>query len=57
MIIDLAGAHIWDASSVAAPDAVTTKYEARGKTVEIIGLNPHSARMHDTLSGELTGGH
>ncbi|MEV4375871.1 SulP family inorganic anion transporter [Streptosporangium sp. NPDC049644] len=57
VVIDLTGAHIWDASSVAALDAVTTKYEARGKTVEIIGLNPHSARMHDTLSGELTGGH
>ncbi|MEV4748631.1 SulP family inorganic anion transporter [Streptosporangium sp. NPDC049248] len=57
VVIDLTGAHIWDASSVAALDAVTTKYETRGKTVEIIGLNPHSARMHDTLSGELTGGH
>ncbi|WP_406319751.1 SulP family inorganic anion transporter [Streptosporangium sp. NBC_01639] len=57
VIIDLAGAHIWDASSVAALDAVTTKYEARGKTVEIIGLNAHSAKMHDTLSGELTGSH
>jgi len=55
VIIDLTGAHIWDASSVAALDAVTVKYEARGKTVEIIGLNPHSARMHDALSGELTG--
>ncbi|MEV0754238.1 SulP family inorganic anion transporter [Streptosporangium sp. NPDC050280] len=54
VIIDLTGAHIWDASSVAALDAVTTKYEARGKTVEIIGLNTHSAKMHDTLSGELT---
>ncbi|WSC90746.1 SulP family inorganic anion transporter [Streptosporangium sp. NBC_01756] len=57
VIIDLAGAHIWDASSVAALDAVTTKYGARGKTVEIIGLNAHSAKMHDTLSGELTGSH
>ncbi|MFI6507242.1 SulP family inorganic anion transporter [Streptosporangium sp. NPDC050855] len=54
VIVDLTGAHIWDASSVAALDAVTTKYEARGKTVEIIGLNTHSAKMHDTLSGELT---
>ncbi|WP_218158604.1 SulP family inorganic anion transporter [Streptosporangium canum] len=55
--IDLTGAHIWDASSVAALDAVTTKYAARGKAVEIIGLNTHSAKMHDTLSGELTGSH
>ncbi|MFI6448068.1 SulP family inorganic anion transporter [Kitasatospora sp. NPDC050543] len=54
VVIDLTDAHIWDASSVAALDAVTTKYEQRGKTVEIIGLNQHSARIHETLSGELT---
>lgn len=53
--IDLSAAHIWDASTVAALDAITTKYEARGKTVEIVGLNEHSARMHETLSGELAG--
>jgi SulP family sulfate permease len=57
VIIDLTDAHIWDASSVAALDAVTTKYAARGKTVEIIGLNEPSAKMHDTLSGELAGSH
>jgi SulP family sulfate permease len=57
VIIDLTDAHIWDASSVAALDSVTTKYAARGKTVEIIGLNEGSARMHGTLSGELAGSH
>ena len=31
--------HIWDASTVAALDAITTKYAARGKTVTIVGLN------------------
>ncbi|MGY6653685.1 SulP family inorganic anion transporter [Amycolatopsis sp. TRM77291] len=57
VVIDLTDAHIWDASTVAALDAITTKYESRGKTVEIVGLNKHSARMHGTLSGELVGGH
>ncbi|MFF7854458.1 SulP family inorganic anion transporter [Streptomyces sp. NPDC007904] len=57
VVIDLSSAHIWDASSVAALDAVTTKYAQRGKTVEIRGLNDPSARLHDRLSGELTGGH
>lgn len=57
VVIDLGAAHIWDASSVAALDAITTKYAARGKTVEIIGLNTPSATMHGTLSGELTGSH
>ncbi|WNV92157.1 SulP family inorganic anion transporter [Umezawaea sp. Da 62-37] len=57
VVVDLTAAHVWDASSVAALDAVTTKYAARGKTVEIVGLNEHSARMHGALSGELTGNH
>ncbi|MET9526929.1 SulP family inorganic anion transporter [Streptomyces coeruleorubidus] len=57
VVIDLSAAHIWDASSVAALDAVETKYAQRGKTVEIIGLNEPSARIHETLSGELTGSH
>ncbi|MET9531609.1 SulP family inorganic anion transporter [Streptomyces sp. NPDC006649] len=55
VVIDLTGAHVWDASSVAALDAITTRYAGRGKTVEIIGLNEDSARMHGSLSGELTG--
>ncbi|MFE6612088.1 SulP family inorganic anion transporter [Amycolatopsis sp. NPDC057786] len=57
VVVDLTDAHIWDASTVAALDAITTKYASRGKTVEIVGLNKHSARMHGKLSGELTGSH
>ncbi|GGL00379.1 hypothetical protein GCM10010094_71260 [Streptomyces flaveus] len=53
VVIDLSAAHIWDASSVAALDAIETKYAQCGKTVEIIGLNEPSARIHGTLSGEL----
>jgi SulP family sulfate permease len=53
VVIDMAGAHVWDASSVAALDAVTTKYARRGKTVHIVGLNEPSARMHDRLAGQL----
>lgn len=57
IVIDLSQAHIWDASSVAALDAITTKYASRGKTVEIIGLNEPSARMHESLAGRLKVGH
>ncbi|TDD55273.1 SulP family inorganic anion transporter [Saccharopolyspora elongata] len=57
IVVDLTDAHVWDASTVAALDAITTKYEARGKTVEIIGLNKHSAAMHNRLTGELTASH
>jgi sulfate permease, SulP family len=57
VVIDLSQTHVWDASSVAALDAVTTKYARRGKTVTITGLNEHSAKMHDRLAGELSGSH
>ncbi|WP_123819968.1 SulP family inorganic anion transporter [Kitasatospora cineracea] len=57
VVIDLTDAHVWDASSVAALDAVETKYGQRGKTVEITGLNTPSADLHGRLSGELAGAH
>jgi SulP family sulfate permease len=57
IVIDLTAAHIWDASSVAALDAITTKYQSRGKNVDIIGLNKASAHMHDNLAGKLKVGH
>ncbi|MFF3489064.1 SulP family inorganic anion transporter [Streptomyces sp. NPDC002701] len=57
VVIDLSAAHIWDASSVAALDAIETKYAQRGKTVEIIGLNDPSADLHSKLTGELAGSH
>lgn len=56
VVIDLSATHIWDASSVAALDAIETRYAQRGKTVEIIGLNAPSAALHGKLSGELTPG-
>ena len=57
IVIDMTGAHIWDASSVAALDAITTKYASRGKRVEIVGLNSASANFHENLAGKLTAGH
>jgi SulP family sulfate permease len=57
VVIDLSSAHIWDASSVAALDAIETKYAQRGKSVEITGLNDPSANLHGKLTGELTGSH
>ncbi|MFC8404701.1 SulP family inorganic anion transporter [Streptomyces griseoincarnatus] len=57
VVVDLSAAHIWDASSVAALDAIETKYAQRGKSVEIIGLNDPSAHLHNKLSGELEASH
>jgi SulP family sulfate permease len=53
VVIDMTAAHIWDASSVAAMDAITYKYAGRHKQVTILGLNPVSAGMHDRLAGQL----
>ncbi|MEU1621033.1 SulP family inorganic anion transporter [Streptomyces sp. NPDC005722] len=55
VVVDLSAAHIWDASSVAALDAVETKYAQRGKKVEIVGLDRPSAALHGRLTGELAG--
>ena len=57
IIIDLTDSHIWDASTVAALDAITTKYKSKGKNVEIVGLNEASAERHGRLAGHLGAGH
>jgi sulfate permease, SulP family len=57
VVIDMSNSHIWDASSVAALDAVTTKYARHGSQVEIVGLNEASATMHGRMTGQLGAGH
>jgi SulP family sulfate permease len=54
VVIDLSESHIWDASTVAALDAITTKYSRKGKSAEIVGLNKTSAERHGRLTGQLT---
>lgn len=53
VVIDMTRSHVWDASSVAALDAIVTKYRARGASVELIGMNDVAAAFHARLSGEL----
>ena len=53
VVIDMAGSHIWDASSVAALDAISYKYERHGKYVVIEGLNEASTKLHARLAGNL----
>ena len=57
VVIDLTESHVWDASTVAALDSVITKYERRGITVELQGLNDTSLDMRDRLAGHLAGSH
>ncbi len=58
VIIDLSRAHLWDASAVAALDAIQGHYARHDIThVTITGLNPHSEDLHAELSGQLTPAH
>ncbi|WP_417568539.1 SulP family inorganic anion transporter [Mumia zhuanghuii] len=52
--IDLSAAHVWDASTVAALDAIAAKYARKGKRVEITGLRGASAERHGRLTGRLS---
>ncbi|MHA7304690.1 SulP family inorganic anion transporter [Arthrobacter sp. TMN-49] len=57
VVIDLYNSHLWDASTIAALDAISAKYEKYGKTVEIEGLNTASLKMHERMAGKLGAGH
>ncbi|GAB3616459.1 SulP family inorganic anion transporter [Okibacterium endophyticum] len=57
VVIDMSGSHIWDASTVAALDAIVNKYERHGKRVVITGLNEASSEIHLRLAGTLGAGH
>ncbi|ELY5814430.1 SulP family inorganic anion transporter [Cronobacter turicensis] len=53
VIIDLTHAQIWDASTVAALDAIETHYQRYNAKVEIDGLDMRSHEFHQRLSGKL----
>jgi SulP family sulfate permease len=57
VVIDMTDAHVWDASTVAALDAVQHKYATRGKEVVFRGLNEDSERRLARLGGNLGAGH
>ncbi len=57
VVIDLSRSHVWDASTVAALDAITTKYARFGKSVEIVDMNEATHALHTRLSGHLGGEH
>ena len=56
VIIDMSESHIWDASTVAALDAIVTKYEHHGKRVILVGMNEETTEFHGRLSGGLGAG-
>jgi len=50
VVIDMTRSHVWDASTVAALDAIVTKYAQHGATVELVGMNDATAALHGRLS-------
>jgi SulP family sulfate permease len=55
VVIDLSRAQVWDASTVAALDAITHKYATRGKHATVVGLSDHSAARYQRHAGQLSG--
>ncbi len=57
VVIDMSRSHIWDASSVAALDAIVHKYEKHGKRVILEGMNDATTHLHGRLTRNLGGDH
>ncbi|MFD5278340.1 SulP family inorganic anion transporter [Pseudarthrobacter sp. NPDC058362] len=57
VVIDMHASHLWDASTIAALDAIIEKYRHHGKEVEVVGLNDASLQIRHRLGGKLGGGH
>jgi SulP family sulfate permease len=53
VVIDFSRSQIWDASTVAALDAIETKYRQHGASVAFIGLDQRSLAFHGKLTGNL----
>lgn len=53
VVIDLSDTGIWDASSVAVLDTIKSKYQTRGKTLRLVGLDGASRDRLNRLSGRL----
>jgi SulP family sulfate permease len=53
IVLDLTHAHVWDSTAVEALDLVVGKFQERGATVTITGLNAPSAELHTRLTSSL----
>jgi SulP family sulfate permease len=52
VVIDFSRAHLWDASAIAAVDAIEGHYHRHDVEVSITGLNERSGALHQRLSGQ-----
>ena len=55
VVIDLSGSQIWDSSTVAALDAIETKYRRAARTCKIVGLNEPQPGLAQQARGQLGG--
>ena len=53
VVVDFSASQIWDASTVAALDAIETKYRQHGASVVFTGLDRRSQAFHGKLTGNL----
>ncbi len=53
VIIDMHSANMWDASTIAALDAITAKYKHHGKAADITGLKGVGLQMRERMGGKL----
>ncbi|GAA4742497.1 SulP family inorganic anion transporter [Amnibacterium soli] len=54
-VVDLTHAQVWDASTVAALDAIEQRYADHGRRVRFEGLDERSTDFHARLTGRLGG--
>ncbi len=57
VLVDFSRAHLWDASAIAALDAIEANYRRHGVELTITGMNEHSEALHGRLSGQLVSAH
>lgn len=57
VIVDFSRAHLWDASAIAALDAIEGHYRRHDIELSITGLNERSDQLHQSLSGQLAAAH
>jgi SulP family sulfate permease len=55
VVVDLTHAQVWDASTVAALDAIEQRYAEHGRRARFVGLDERSAAFHARLTGRLGG--
>lgn len=57
IVINFSASHVWDHSAVTAIARTIAKYKAANKEVTLVGLNPESKELIDTIGLQSVSGH